>query len=1025
MDALRNQYLSSLQELTFNSKPIITNLTIIAEENLANAPVIVQAIEQQLSNAQPGFVIPLLYLMDSILKNVGKGYVAAFQKNLVRVFSDAYTKVNDADKARFQRTLQTWKATPGGYLFPSHVIAGIERAINVANLPPVGYIMNNGQRPPAPLHSQAAKPPLTQAQVLQRLTNLLGQKNALMIGNPNNYQRGNEINILTQLLEVVQSTALDPNTLGQINSKIDNMALAVQKTPPVSATLVTSSMISGRNGNHLPISNTLGIGLNKNGIAGLGSTGLVAQLGSTAGLNGLAGETAGLLGQSISANTSGLGMLSSTLNTSLLSNLNSSSLTGLLSTLNSSALLSMTKSDQTVPVIQMTQSEITKPIKKLYNILYDDIRLQCKQCALRFPGENGKEELTAHLDWHFRKNRRKHEKKKTSSREWYLTDPEWVIEQPIEPTENQAAPVFFDQSKEPEVEVQACIPTSDPINKCEICKETIEKFYDDDHDGWMLRGAVKFNELSLSSGHFQPDIMSRKDIARQFSFANKLIEVSDSEAVLDWPEPIIPPKHVLPDSNERDYLPLILNARVYDVADETPLTHARKREDTQPIFSFKCRGAFNKMFNLTKEQKIKGVCCVSAGNHAQGVALAAQKLGISAKIVMPTFAPEIKVENVKRLGANVILFGNNFDEAKKECMRICKAEDLTFVPPFDDPYVIAGQGTVGMEILNQIRQTRLDAIFVCCGGGGLISGIAAYVKRVRPEVKIIGVNTIDSDSMYQSLLKGSAVEIKQAGLFSDGTSVRLVGSECARICKRSVDDMILVSNDEICAAIKDAFDDCRAVLEPAGALGIAGLKKYLIQYPELRGGVFVAVASGANMNFDRLRFVTERASMGQGKEALLSVVIPERSGALRDLHNVVTPRSVTELSYRYSTSKFAHIFLGFDTKTPDEAFPVIDQINCMEGYEAINISENDMANQHIRYLSGGRSNIENEVLCRFKLPERPDRNHGSDFGRVLVGFQFRTYDVKKKLEFFTKMKEAGYTDVVDEGMNPVYKHFLL
>lgn len=255
--------------------------------------------------------------------------------------------------------------------------------------------------------------------------------------------------------------------------------------------------------------------------------------------------------------------------------------------------------------------------------------------------------------------------------------------------------------------------------------------------------------------------------------------------------------------------------------------------------------------------------------------MAAQKLGIKATIVMPTFAPEIKVENVRRLGAKVILYGNDFDEAKKECLRIVEQEKLVFVPPFDDPLVIAGQGTVGMEILNQIRQTRLDAVFVCCGGGGLLAGIAAFIKRVRPEVKVIGVNTFESDSMYQSLHAGKPVLLERAGLFSDGTSVKLVGSECVKLCQQYLDDMVKVTNDELCAAIKDCYEENRGIIEPAGALGVAGLKKYLTENPGLRGGVFAAVTSGANMNFDRLRFVTERSSVGEGREALLSVLIPE------------------------------------------------------------------------------------------------------------------------------------------------------
>jgi threonine dehydratase len=343
-----------------------------------------------------------------------------------------------------------------------------------------------------------------------------------------------------------------------------------------------------------------------------------------------------------------------------------------------------------------------------------------------------------------------------------------------------------------------------------------------------------------------------------------------------------------------------------------------KREDQQPVFSFKCRGAFNRMFNLSADQKKRGVCCVSAGNHAQGVALAAQNLGIKATIIMPTFAPEIKVENVRRLGADVVLFGNNFDEAKRECARICEERALTFIPPYDDPLVIAGQGTVGMEILSQMKQTRLDAIFVCCGGGGLLAGIAAFVKRVRPEVRIIGVNTFDSDSMRQSLINGTPTDIKTAGLFSDGTSIRIVGTECVKVCKHYVDDMVLVSNDEICAAIKDCFEETRSILEPAGALGIAGMKRYLSNNPGLKGGVFVCVASGANMNFDRLHFVTERASVGEGKETLLSVKLPEKPGSLKSLLVFLGPRNITELAYRYCDDKDAHVFCGFDVATPGE-----------------------------------------------------------------------------------------------------------
>ncbi|KAJ3066836.1 hypothetical protein HDU99_003719, partial [Rhizoclosmatium hyalinum] len=298
----------------------------------------------------------------------------------------------------------------------------------------------------------------------------------------------------------------------------------------------------------------------------------------------------------------------------------------------------------------------------------------------------------------------------------------------------------------------------------------------------------------------------------------------------------------------------------------------------QPIFSFKIRGAYNRIYNLTHEEKQTGVICASAGNHAQGVALAAKKLGIKATIVMPKHAPEIKVESVRRLGAEVVLHGSDFDEAKKECARLKDEKNLIYIPPFDDPYVIAGQGTIGVEILRQLQQDRLDAIFVCCGGGGMLAGIATFVKRIRPDVKIIGVNAADSDGMYQSLIKGQPVEIPMAGLFADGTSVRLCGSENFRLCRSFVDDFVLVSTDEVCAAIKDTFDDTRSIIEPAGALAVAGVKKFLAQNSNFKDAVFVAVVSGANMNFDRLRFVAERSRLGDGKEIMLSIKIPERPG---------------------------------------------------------------------------------------------------------------------------------------------------
>ncbi|KAI8800932.1 tryptophan synthase beta subunit-like PLP-dependent enzyme [Cladochytrium replicatum] len=510
-----------------------------------------------------------------------------------------------------------------------------------------------------------------------------------------------------------------------------------------------------------------------------------------------------------------------------------------------------------------------------------------------------------------------------------------------------------------------------------------------------------------------------------------------------------------------DYLKLILNARVYDVAIESPLTHAPKlsvktgnkiylkREDLQPIFSFKIRGSYNRMFQLTPEERARGICCVSAGNHAQGVALAAQKLNIKATIVMPNFAPEIKVESVKRMGANVILYGDSFDEAKQYVNRIAEEQKLTFVAPFDDPYIIAGQGTVGVEILRQLKQDRLDAIFVCCGGGGLLAGIGAYVKRIRPEVRIIGVNTADSDAMYQSLLKGERVELKDAGVFSDGTSMKLVGEETFRLAQMYVDDMILVSTDEVCSAIKDVFDDTRSIPEPSGALAVAGVKKFIGQNPRMKDGVFVAIVSGANMNFDRLRFVAERSRIGEGREALVSSKIPERPGSFSSLYNMIYPRFVTEFSYRYSNPDTAHAFMAFEVSNgPEEIESVIATLNA-NGMETIDLTGNEMAKTHGRYLMGGRrpwptksGGDEDEILIRFTFPERPGalrkflgvldapgkwnltllhyRNHGSDVGRVLAGLQM---PAKENDQFKKYMDDMGL-QYYDETGNPAYHHFL-
>ncbi|KAJ3370941.1 hypothetical protein GGF31_003671 [Allomyces arbusculus] len=545
------------------------------------------------------------------------------------------------------------------------------------------------------------------------------------------------------------------------------------------------------------------------------------------------------------------------------------------------------------------------------------------------------------------------------------------------------------------------------------------------------------------------------------------------------------------DGKDLDYLKLILNARVYDIAIESPLTYATnlslktnnkillKREDMQPVFSFKLRGAFNKMFNLTPEERARGVIAVSAGNHAQGVALAAQKLGIKATICMPVFAPDIKVKNVRRLGSEVVLCGNDFDESKAEMLRLAEARGLTIIPPFDDPLIIAGQGTVAVEILRQVRQERLDAIFVCVGGGGLLAGIAAYVKRIRPEVKVIGVNTVDSNGMFESIQHGEQVALKEVGLFSDGSAVRVVGKETFRLCNALVDDMVLVNTDEICAAIKDVFTDTRSIVEPAGALSVAGCKKFLAQNPHIQDGVFACVLSGANMNFDRLRFVAERSRLGEGAEAMLSVIIPEQPGAFWRLYSAIYPRNVTSFAYRFKDTHEAHIFIAFEVSNGRaEAQEVIRQIEsdgmadmaaAANGSAAAaaastelgaapmdvdvdpksrpvrmrarDITDNEMAKTHGQYLFGGRSaTVTNERLLRFEFPERPGalrrflsllesdwnvslfhyRNHGSDIGRVLVGMQVPPGSETKFGQFLVAL---GYP-YVDETHNEVYQEFL-
>ena len=457
--------------------------------------------------------------------------------------------------------------------------------------------------------------------------------------------------------------------------------------------------------------------------------------------------------------------------------------------------------------------------------------------------------------------------------------------------------------------------------------------------------------------------------------------------------------HQLNSEGYPDYVKLILTSRVYDILNETPLTRATnlssklgcniflKREDLHPVFSFKCRGAYNFMAQLPSSERWRGVITCSAGNHAQGVALAGSHLSIPCTIVMPKNTPSIKWKNVDRLGAKVILHGANFDEAKAECARLTTQLGLTYVPPYDDPFVIAGQGTAGVELTRQIDMSTVDSIICGVGGGGLLSGISEYIKRIAPPgVKMIGAETFDGDAMDQSLRAGHRVTLNDVGAFSDGTAVRIVGEEPFRICQNLIDGITKVDNDEICAAIKDVFEDTRSIPEPAGALAVAALKSYVYANNLVNSNKnLIAVVSGANMNFDRLRFVAERAQLGEGRECMLSVTIPEQPGSFVKLHNAIHPLAVTEFVYRFADnnapSKEAVIFCSFSlpsassSLTPSERQQQIDKVIHsvrQQNFDAIDVSDNELAKSHARYLIGGRSSCQNERLIRFEFPERPN-----------------------------------------------------
>jgi len=503
--------------------------------------------------------------------------------------------------------------------------------------------------------------------------------------------------------------------------------------------------------------------------------------------------------------------------------------------------------------------------------------------------------------------------------------------------------------------------------------------------------------------------------------------------------------------NSNKLIEKILTARVYDVAHETPLEFAKslskrcdnqiylKREDLQPVFSFKLRGAFNCMFHLSDEAKAKGVVAASAGNHAQGVAISGQKLGIKTTIVMPKITPEIKVKGVQSFGGNAVLHGSTFDEAYAHAMDLVEKSGMTFIHPFDDLDVIAGQGTIGMELLRQ-HPDAIDYIFVAVGGGGLISGIASYIKYLSPNTKIIGVEHEEAPSMYQAFKQNKRVLLESIGTFADGAAVRQTGKTTFKIAQKVVDEMMLVSTDETCAAIKDVFEDTRTMLEPAGAIATAGLKKYLAEH-KIKDKQVISITSGANINFDRLRHVAERAELGEKREAILAVSIPEQPNSFKKFCEAIGDRAITEFNYRYADSEEAQVFTGVKLSGGDKEKQILIQGLKQKGYKVLDLSDNEVAKVHLRFMVGGHaSSAKNEVLYRFRFPERPGallhfltrmggnwnislfhyRNHGSDFGRVLTGIQVPP---EERPQFCQFLQDLGY-EHWEETDNPAYQSFL-